>query len=53
MFSETSALSGDNVIQAHTTLASLLLRRENQDIEDIKRSALRLDKLQQKKNCRC
>lgn len=53
MFSETSALSGDNVVQAHTMLASLLLERENKDIEHIKQSALRLDTLQEKKKCKC
>ncbi|XP_011403598.1 PREDICTED: ras and EF-hand domain-containing protein homolog [Amphimedon queenslandica] len=53
LFSETSAKSGDNVLQSHTTLASLLLERENQDMEAIRRSALRLDKNEQRRKCKC
>ena len=39
LFSETSALSGDNVVQAHSTLAQLLLARENADLQEIKELA--------------
>ena len=51
LFSETSALSGDNVLQSHTTLASLLLEREDQDMEVIRQSAVKLSK--EHKKCRC
>lgn len=40
MFSETSALSGDNVLQAHSTLAQLLLARENADLQEMKKPPL-------------
>jgi small GTP-binding protein len=54
LFSETSALSGDNVVQAHVTLATLLLERENNDIDAIRRSALRLNtNSEEKRKCKC
>ena len=40
MFSEMSALSGDNVLQSHTTLAQLLLARENADLQEMKKAPL-------------
>lgn len=52
LFSETSALSGDNVLQSHTTLASLLLEREDQDMEAIRQLSLKIPK-QTSKKCRC
>ena len=55
MFAEMSALSGDNVMQAHTTLAQLLLARENEEIEKAKRSALELNSRERSraKKCAC
>ena len=51
LFSEASALSGDNVVSAHSTLATLLLERENNHLEAVKQTALNLDKANNK--CRC
>ncbi len=54
LFSEMSALSGDNVLQAHTTLGSLLLARENDQLERAKKTAIKLaQEGGQKKTCRC
>ena len=55
MFSEMSALSGDNVMQAHTTLGQLLLARENEEIEKAKRSVLELNSREgaRAKKCAC
>lgn len=51
MFSETSALSGDNVLQAHSTLARLLLARENADLQEIKKNAVAENS--EKSRCGC
>ena len=53
LFSEMSALSGDNVLQAHTTLAQLLLTKENEHLEKIKNKALELTPSNHKKKCFC
>lgn len=53
MFSEMSALSGDNVVQAHTTLAQLLLARENEEIEKAKRAAIELNSRGSARSKRC
>lgn len=50
MFSETSALSGDNVLQAHDTLARLLLARENADLQEMRKAA---PQDPQKSRCGC
>ena len=52
LFSEMSALSGDNVLQAHTTLAQLLLKRENEHLEQVKNKALELTS-ENKRKCFC
>ena len=51
MFSETSALSGDNVLQAHSTLASLLLAREDADLLQFKSSSAARQSNNRKKCC--
>ena len=49
-----SALSGDNVLQAHTTLAQLLLARENEELATARRTLLELNNQQPgKKWCAC
>ena len=53
MFSEMSALSGTNVLQAHHTLASLLLARENEELEKARKVSLTLNTQSQKKRCFC
>ncbi len=52
MFSETSALSGDNVLQAHSTLAQLLLAREDADLKELKKRSLAARR-EQKSKCSC
>ena len=52
LFSEMSALSGDNVLQGHTTLAQLLLARENADLQAFKVHSLKLSGAPAKK-CKC
>ena len=52
MFSETSALSGDNVLQAHSTLAQLLLAREDADLREFKKHSL-ASRQEQKSSCSC
>ena len=53
MFSEMSALSGTNVMQAHQTLASLLLSRENEELEKARKASLSLNAQSQKRRCYC
>ena len=51
LFSETSASSGDNVLQSQATLASLLLERQNSEIYRIRSSMLQLDNTDENKKC--
>ena len=53
MFSEMSALSGTNVLQAHHTLANLLLARENEELEMARKASLYLNAQSQKRRCYC
>ena len=58
LFSETSALSGDNVLHSQATLANLLLERQNNEIERIRSSMLQLHNTDEgdkakKKGCAC
>ena len=53
MFSEMSALSGTNVMQAHQTLASLLLARENEELEKARKASLDINAQSQKRRCFC
>jgi hypothetical protein len=48
-----SALSGDNVLQAHTTLAQLLLTRENEHLENLKNKAIEITAASKHKKCSC
>lgn len=52
LFSEASALSGDNVLRSQATLGNLLLERQNTEIDKIRRSMLQLHKSDGKK-CHC
>ena len=52
MFSETSALSGDNILQAHSTLANLLLGQQDSDLMEFKKlSAARRENDSNKCSC--
>ena len=52
MFSEMSALSGDNVLHAHSTLAHLLLAREDADLRELKNRSMAAGQ-EQTSRCSC